>query len=113
LSGGFFRDFIGFDPFSEKFSIYLSSVSDRLGNYACHVFLVYGSFHANARKDLSEHIKVKWHVLKDNPWILVGDYFNIITDLKESTSTSDYAKLDIEDFVNYLNIADLFDHLPF
>jgi hypothetical protein len=49
--------------------------------------------------------------LKDNPWILVGDYFNIITDLKESTSTSDYAKLDVEDFVNYLNIADLFDHL--
>lgn len=49
--------------------------------------------------------------MKDNHWILVGDYFNIITDLKESTSTSDYAKLDVEDFVNYLNIADLFDHL--
>jgi len=49
--------------------------------------------------------------LKDNHWILVGDYFNVITDLKESTSTSDYAKLDVEDFVNYLNIADLFDHL--
>ena len=96
---------------SEKFSIYLSSVSDRLGNYVCHVSLAYGSFHANARKDLSEHIKVKWHVLKGNPWILVED-FNIITDLKESTSISDYAKLDVEDFANCLNIADLFDH-PF
>jgi hypothetical protein len=30
----FFRDFIGSDPFSEKFSIYLSPVGDRLiGEY--------------------------------------------------------------------------------